>query len=88
MSITYLAAESPPPRLEGEGQGGGVDNQRVGEAAYIADLDSPPFKGVDKQRSSEASGIPHFYLVSERIPGAAKKFVQCGATFVEGVGTR
>jgi hypothetical protein len=30
-------ASSPPPRLEGEGQGGGVDNQRSSEAAGIAD---------------------------------------------------
>jgi len=32
---------SPPPRLEGEGQGGGVDKERPSEAAKMADFRRP-----------------------------------------------
>ena len=50
-----LQSKSPPPRLEGEGQGGGVEHQRVGEAAFLTDACSPPIEGVDYQPSIEAS---------------------------------
>jgi len=50
-----LQSKSPPPRLEGEGQGGGVEHQRVGEAAFPTDSCSSPTEGVEHQRVGEAT---------------------------------
>jgi len=47
--------ESPPPRLEGEGQGGGVDKERRGEDAFAEDFCHLQDQGVDKERQGVAS---------------------------------
>jgi len=60
--IPELNAGSPPPRNEGEGQGGGVDKERGNKAkTRNAPLLTRPVAkrqggGVDKERANEAEG--------------------------------
>ena len=54
-----------PPRLEGE-QKGSVEHQRVGEAAQVTGLYSPPFEGVEHQRVGEAVFAEDLYSPTGR----------------------